>query len=267
MTETRKLAADPAALRDLAPAVVGLAERAGRAILAVYARGSGEAWAKGDGTPVTTADHAADAILYEGLRALTPDWSVVTEERVASHSPPSFEAPVWLVDPLDGTREFLDRNGEFAVSIGLIVDGRPVFGVIHGPAVGWTCWGTVGAGAWLRRGSGPAQPIACRPWPATGAVAAASRRHGRDAAMDDYLAEHGITEKRACGSALKFCLVASGEVDVYPRFGPTCEWDTAGGHAILLAAGGDVTLVDGAPLGYGKAGLRNPDFIAAGRRS
>ena len=255
------------ALESLIDPVVGLAERAGRAILSIYARGSGDARIKGDGSPVTAADHAADAILHDGLRTLTPGWDVVSEERVAGHDAPSFDTPVWLVDPLDGTREFLERNGEFAVSIGLIVDRQPVFGVIHGPAVGRTCWGIVGAGAWLRRGSGLVQPIACRPWPRTGAVAAVSRRHGRGAAVDDYLAQLGISEKVPCGSALKFCLVASGDADVYPRFGPTSEWDTAGGHAIVIAAGGSLSLADGIPLTYGKPGLRNPDFIACGPRS
>lgn len=254
------------ALESLIDPVVGLAERAGRAILAIYAHGSGNAGIKGDGSPVTAADHAADAILHEGLRTLTPDWSVVTEERAASHDASLFDRPVWLVDPLDGTREFLERNGEFAVSIGLVVERQPVFGVIHGPAVGLTCWGVVGSGAWLRRGSGPVSPIGCRPWPRTGAVAATSRRHGRDAAADDYLKEVGISEKIPCGSALKFCLVASGEVDVYPRLGPTSEWDTAGGHAIVVAAGGRLALIDGRALTYGKPGLRNPDFIASGPR-
>ncbi|MGF1625610.1 MAG: 3'(2'),5'-bisphosphate nucleotidase CysQ [Alphaproteobacteria bacterium] len=256
-----------AVLRDLVPPLVGLAEQAGRVILAVYARGDGLVAAKGDSSPVTTADHAADAILQDGLRFLTPDWPVVSEERAASHLP-DFDRPVWLVDPLDGTREFLDRNGEFAVSIGLIVAGHPVLGVVHGPAVGLSAWGIVGPGrdrgAWRRDGSGPIRSIACRPRPAAGAVAAVSRRHGRDAALDAFLAAESVGETRACGSALKFCLVASGEADLYPRFGTTCEWDTAGGHAIVAAAGGDVTLVDGRALTYGKPGLRNPDFIARG---
>lgn len=253
----------PAALRGLLLPLVGLAEQAGRAILAVYARGRGGAVAKGDGSPVTTADHAADAILYNGLRHLTPDWPVATEERAASHAP-DFAGPVWLVDPLDGTREFLDRNGEFAVSIGLVVAGRPVLGVVHGPAVALSAWGVVGEGAWRRDGCGTARRIACRPRPAVGAVAAVSRRHGRDARLEAWLAGEGISETRNCGSALKFCLVASGDVDVYPRFGPTCEWDTAGGHAIVAAAGGEVVLLDGCPLPYGKPGLLNPDFIASG---
>jgi 3'(2'), 5'-bisphosphate nucleotidase len=254
---------DSGYLGSLMRPLVGLAEQAGRAILAVYARGQGEAVAKGDGSPVTAADHAADAILHQGLTHLTPEWPVVTEERVAGHAP-DFGRPVWLVDPLDGTREFLDRNGEFAVSIGLVVAGRPVLGVIHGPVAGLTAWGTVGAGAWRRDGCGLARPIACRPRPA-GAVAAVSRRHGRDEKLDAWLAAEGVVETCACGSALKFVVVASGGADLYPRFGPTCEWDTAGGHAIVVAAGGAVTLVDGSPLAYGKPGLRNPDFIARGR--
>lgn len=259
-----RFASKTADLQTLTAPVVGLAEQAGRAILAIYARASGQSAAKGDGSPVTTADHAADAILYDGLRALTPDWPVITEERAPAEPMPTSDRPFWLVDPLDGTREFLDRNGEFAVSVGLIVEGRPALGVIHAPAVGITCWGIAGLGAWRRDGCGLARAIACRVRPAGDAMAAVSRRHGSDSALEEFLRGQGITGKTACGSALKFCLVASGDVDVYPRFGPTCEWDTAGGHAIVVAAGGDVSQPDGAALEYGKAGLRNPDFIAWG---
>ncbi len=263
MSRPTDLRPDPSRLAALQLPLVALAEQAGRAILAVYARGRGEVEAKGDGSPVTTADRSADAILYQGICHLTPDWPIVTEER-AVRQLPDFSGPVWLVDPLDGTREFLDRNGEFAVSVGLVVGGRPVLGVVHGPAAGLTAWGVVGEGAWRRDGSGPARPIACRPRPAVGAVAAVSRRHGRDQRLDAWLAAQGITETVTCGSALKFCLVASGEADVYPRFGPTSEWDTAGGHAILAAAGGEVVAVDDGPLTYGKPGLLNPDFVARG---
>ncbi|MEZ5669375.1 MAG: 3'(2'),5'-bisphosphate nucleotidase CysQ [Alphaproteobacteria bacterium] len=256
--------AGAAALECLAAPVIGLVEQAGRAILAVYGRFSGRAASKDDGSPVTAADHAADAVLYDGLRALTPDWPVVTEERAATHGLPSFAGPVWLVDPLDGTREFLARNGEFAVSVGLLVDGRPRFGVVHGPVAALTCWGVVGAGAWRRRGCGRAEPLHCRSVPTAGPVAAVSRRHGLNDRLDAFLAAAGVAEQRACGSALKFCMIAAGEADIYPRFGPTMEWDTAAGQALVEAAGGSVTLPDGAPLAYGKADLRNPGFVARG---
>ena len=252
-------------IESLVPLLVGLVEQAGRSILAVYARADSHVVAKSDGSPVTSADHAADRILNDGLAALTPDWPVISEERTVTHAQGELSGPVWLVDPLDGTKEFLERNGEFAVSLGLLVDGRPVVGVIHGPVTGLTCWGVVGSGAWRRSRSSRAEPIHCRSAPAAGPAAAVSRRHGKNKALDAFLAEEKVTDQRPCGSALKFCLIAAGEADVYPRFGPTMEWDTAAGQALVEAAGGRVTQPDGSQLKYGKSDLRNPGFIARGR--
>jgi len=252
---------------DLPAALRRIAENAGAAILDVYeGRVAVEARQKADETPVTAADDAAEAVILAALRELTPDIPVVSEEAAAAgHIPDISGGRFWLVDPLDGTREFLSRNGEFTVNIALIEAGRPAAGVVHAPALKKT-W--VGAGPGTARtaeGSGPPVPIRTRPQPASGAVVVASRRHGDAAALDRFLAGHKVGARVDAGSSLKFCLVAAGEADLYPRFGRTMEWDTAAGHAVLLAAGGSVDRADtGAPLTYGKAGFENPYFIARG---
>ena len=246
----------------LLPEIVTLAERAGAVILEHYRDGV-EVRAKADASPVTIADEAAEAVILAGLAVLTPETLVVAEETVAGgHVPELDERPFWLVDPLDGTKEFISRNGEFTVNIALIEGRLPVLGVVLAPALGQVWWGARGEGAMTRNG-GASRAIAARPWPAAGAVAVASRSHS-DAETEAFLDREGVAERISAGSSLKFCLIAEGLADLYPRFGTTMEWDTAAGHAVLSAAGGRVTTRDGAPFLYRKPDFRNPGFIARG---
>ncbi len=246
----------------LLPEIVALTERAGALILEHY-KGDVAVRAKADASPVTVADEAAEALIVEGLARLTPEIAVVAEETVAGgHVPELDERPFWLVDPLDGTKEFLSRNGEFTVNIALIEGREPVLGVVLAPALGKVWWGARGRGAMLRA-EGKERAIAARRPPADGLIAVASRSH-IDPATEAFLDRAGVAERISAGSSLKFCLIAEGRADLYPRFGPTMEWDTAAGHAVLSAAGGRVTTKDGAPFTYRKAGFRNPEFIAYG---
>ena len=253
---------------DLPATLRQIAESAGAAILDVYeGRIAANVRQKADRSPVTAADEAAEAIILAALQNLTPDIPVVSEEAAeAGKTPDVSGGRFWLVDPLDGTKEFLSRNGEFTVNIALIEDGCPTAGVVHAPALKKT-WIGVGAGsACYAEDDRAPVPIHTRPLPMTGAVVVASRRHGDTAAMDRFLSGIKIGERVEAGSSLKFCLVASGQADLYPRFGRTMEWDTAAGHAVLLAAAGCVEQAHtGAPLTYGKAGFENPHFIARGR--
>jgi 3'(2'), 5'-bisphosphate nucleotidase len=246
----------------LMPKVLALAEQAGAVILEHYHGGTIVAM-KADASPVTAADEAGEAVILAGLRELTPGVPVVAEEAVAKGEVPDVgQGPFWLVDPLDGTKEFLSKNGEFTVNIGLIEGRQPILGVVLAPAKGLAWWGSMGQGA-CRREGGTVSQIRVRPRPAQAAVAVASRSH-RDAETDAWLGAEGITDTVSAGSSLKFCLVAEGKADVYPRFGPTMEWDTAAGHAVLRAAGGRVLTTGGEPFLYVKPGFRNPGFIAYG---
>jgi 3'(2'), 5'-bisphosphate nucleotidase len=246
----------------LLPKLVALADRASEVVMRHYASDF-TAEQKADASPVTAADREAEAVIEAGLKELAPGIPVIGEEAVSAGILPEVSAGLfWLVDPLDGTKEFISKNGEFTVNIALVDDGRPILGIVTAPARGIAWWGALGQGA-VRREGGEARAITVRPRPRTGVVAVASRSH-RGADTDAWLAERGITDWVSAGSSLKFCLVAEGAADVYPRFGPTMEWDTAAGHAVLLAAGGRVVEVDGKPLVYGKPGLRNPFFIAEG---
>lgn len=265
------MAAAPLAPDDSAALLATLrliAERAGKAILAYYVEEEDiEVRRKADASPVTDADEAAEAIILEALALLTPDIPVVAEEAMAAgHEPDVTGGRFWLVDPLDGTKEFLSRNGEFTVNIALIEGGRPVAGVVHAPALAMT-WVGGGAGtAEFSQTDHPAMPIHSRAIPEDGAVVVASRRHGDPAKRAALRARYRVKEEVSAGSSVKFCLVASGKADLYPRFGRTMEWDTAAGHAVLLAAGGAVVRADdGQPLTYGKPGFENPDFIALGK--
>jgi 3'(2'), 5'-bisphosphate nucleotidase len=240
-----------------------LAAKAGELILRYYEGGT-EVRQKADASPVTEADEAAEALIVEGLRALTPDIPIVAEELVAGGRTPEIgDRPFWLVDPLDGTKEFISRNGEFTVNIALIEGEQPGLGVVLAPAVGRMWWGIVGDGAWCSEAGGEPSRIKARPRPATGVIAMASRSHA-DAETEAFLEKEGVAERISSGSSIKFCLLAEGRADLYPRFGPTMEWDTAAGHAVLLAAGGHVTTRDGTPFLYRKPGFRNPGFIAKG---
>jgi 3'(2'), 5'-bisphosphate nucleotidase len=253
---------------QLLRAVEDIAERAGAVILEHY-EGDVAVSRKADASPVTAADEAAERSILPALRALTPGVPVVSEEAMAQgQAPGAAESAAagrfWLVDPLDGTREFIKRNGEFTVNIALVIDGRPALGVVHVPAQGATYGGIVGGVAELAR-DGRRRRIAARPVPAEGAVLVSSRSHGDDAAMKSFLGDMKIASRRIAGSALKFCLVAEGAADLYPRLGRTMEWDSAAGHAVVLAAGGKVTRLDGGELRYGKPDFENPHFLARGR--
>lgn len=249
----------------LLPAVIDIAERAGRAILAVYDRDF-KTTTKSDGSHLTEADLNSEAVILPALASLTPDIPTISEERVAAgHIPELAGAICWYVDPLDGTREFVSRNDEFCVSIGLIRSGAPVLGVLHGPALGVT-YAAAGAGTAVRRqGTETAVAIAARAPSVDGLVAMVSRSHRKKSEATVSHSKIPVSEQRPMGSALKFGLIADGNADIYPRLGPTCEWDTAGGHAILEAAGGRIETLDGEPLEYGKPNFLNPGFIAFGR--
>lgn len=240
-----------------------IARAAGDAILEIYTTDFA-VLDKEDASPVTAADEKAEAIILQSLRAFTPGIPIVAEEEVAAGRIPQVGSQFWLVDPLDGTKEFIKRNGEFTVNIALIIDELPELGVVFAPALNRMFLGASGHGAYLEE-NGERHPIQCRPIPAKGLTVVASRSHGDAGALDDFLVGHPIAETRNAGSSLKLCLVACGEADIYPRLGRTMEWDIAAGHAILLAAGGRIeTVPHGTPLTYGKPGFDNPHFAAWG---
>ncbi len=251
---------DDAALVALADA---LATRAGAAILQVRRSGF-DVMHKADRSVVTAADHAAEAIIVAGLRAAAPEIPVIAEEEVAAGRITAPSAQFWLVDPLDGTREFASGSDEFAVNIGLVRDGRVVLGVVGVPAAGEMFGGIVGAGAWKRTAAGQV-PIVARSPPDEGVTVLASKHHGDTALLDAFLAGRRVARTLNFGSSLKFCRLAEGIADLYPRFGRTMEWDTCAPQAVLEAAGGSVRTLDGAPLHYGKPGWENPHFVCAGR--
>jgi 3'(2'), 5'-bisphosphate nucleotidase len=229
---------------------------------------------KSDNSPVTAADQDAEDIILPGLAKLAPNIPVVSEEQASAGHIPKLDGSFFLVDPLDGTKEFLNRNGEFTVNIALIENGHPVAGVVYAPAKNRMFFG-FGAGEAYELDISPsaarafdlndARRIKTRKPASDGFVVIASRTH-RDTKTDEYLAAYNVKEFLAAGSSLKFCLLAAGEADLYPRHGRTMEWDTAAGHAVLASAGGSVCELDGTPLLYGKVerGLDNPFFVARG---
>lgn len=240
-----------------------LAHQAAAAILAVRAKGF-DVTHKSDESPVTEADHAAEAIILAGLRAQLPHIPVVAEEEVAAGTMTEVGDEFWLVDPLDGTREFTAGRDDFAVCIGLIRHGKPALGVVAVPARGTIYAGIVGVGAW-KDGPDGRHPISTRAVPEAGLAVVASRHYAGDPATAEMLATRRVAELVNIGSAMKFCLVAEGKADFYPRLGRTMEWDTAAPQAVVEAAGGVITLVDGeTPLGYGKPGFENPHFYCGG---
>ncbi len=251
-------------LAALAPEINDLALAAGRAILEIYATDFAVE-SKADSSPVTAADTAAEDIITQGLNILTPSIPVVAEEAAAGGRIPDTSGGVfWLVDPLDGTREFLSRNGEFTVNIGLIKDGVPVLGVVHAPALNATYLGYAELGATRTTGTSPPQAIQARKIPADGLTVVASRRHGDPSEIDRFLDGRTVAARKTVGSSIKFCTVAVGEADIYPRYGRTMEWDTAAGHAVLTAAGGRIVTTENLPLTYGKPNFENPGFVAWG---
>lgn len=262
----------PSEMDRLALGFAQLASAAGRVIMDIYGRDF-QVRTKSDTSPVSEADEAAEPILIEGVQRLLPGVPVIAEESVARDGLPPAGQTFVLIDPLDGTREFISRNGEFTVNIALIHMGRPVAGCVYAPAKGRMYLG--GETAWiadLAPGGDVAQAdlktIKTRAYPAAGLIAVTSRSHA-DEATKAFLSRLPLAGQQDAGSSLKFCLVAEGIADVYPRFGPTMEWDTAAGHAVLAAAGGQVLNPDGSLLLYGKAvsGYRNGAFIAWGRES
>lgn len=244
-----------------------LAEQAGEAILAVYASDDFEVSIKDDNTPLTKADVLANQVIVDGLKALTPDIPILSEEFTeVPYSERKMWNQYWLIDPLDGTKEFIDRTGEFTVNIALIDGDQAMLGVVYVPVLGEGYEACRGCGAFKRSKDGTYNFINARPRPENNVKVAISRRHGNSSAqLLEKLGSHELIHK---GSALKICLVAEGEADIYPRFGPTSEWDTAAGQCILEEAGGRLMNFKGEELRYNqKASTLNPEFLAVGDSS
>ncbi len=243
-----------------------LALEAGDAIMEIYGQDDMGVRAKADESPVTLADEAADALISAGLRAAFPDVLLVTEEQADSHSEQA--SAFLIVDPLDGTKEFVHRRGDFTVNIAYVVDGTPVRGVVYAPAKGRMFFTRADgasveeAGPFDKDTIGAVTPIGVST-PDNGALMVVASKSHRDQATDDYIGKYAVRDMTSAGSSLKFCLVATGEADLYPRLGRTMEWDTAAGHAVLAGAGGAVVRFDDhTPLSYGKPIYENPFFIA-----
>jgi 3'(2'), 5'-bisphosphate nucleotidase len=249
---------------DMLPLLEELALEAGVAIMKIYAEDFVAEY-KDDQSPVTEADTAAEEIIIAGLKTISTDIPIVAEETFAAgHSPDISGGKFWLVDPLDGTQEFVRKNGEFTVNIALIEDGQAICGVVYAPALRKIYAGVVGKGAHSREEGSASRDIHIRPTPDEGVTVVASRRHGDPTEIEKLLEGRSIIKIHNAGSSLKFCIIAEGGADIYPRFGRTMEWDTAAGQAVLEAAGGRVTTLDGAPFRYAKEGYENPNFIAWG---
>lgn len=253
-------------LSDLLPGVIDLAREAGRAIIEVYAQVEPAVEYKRDNSPLTQADLASHQIIVEGLARLAPEWPVLSEE--------SRETPFdrrrewqcfWLVDPLDGTKEFLRRNGEFTVNIALIKEGAPILGVVYAPAIDRLYYAACGLGAFKVEG-GAVSPIHTAPLPSGTIRVVMSRSHGSGEENLDPFTGGAQCEFVSMGSSLKFCLVAEGSADVYPRTGPTMEWDTAAAQCVVEEAGGTVTDLEGNAMVYNKPVLLNPGFVTFGTR-
>lgn len=248
--------------------ITALAVDAGKAILDVYSGTDFGTTLKKDRTPLTLADKASNSVIVEGLRNIAPDLPVLSEE---SKAVPFEERKGWkrffLVDPLDGTKEFIKRNGEFTVNIALVEDGVPFAGVVHAPALGVTYYGVVGIGAYkLKDGCAPERITPAAYSDGTLSIVA-SRSHRGEAVerLVERLTEKGFdVDFVSMGSSLKLCLVAEGAAHLYPRFGPTSEWDTAAAQAVVASAGGSVTDLDGKPLRYNKEDILNPFFVVTG---
>ncbi len=251
---------------QLIPVMRLLALQAGDKIMQVYNGPDFEVKSKSDASPVTEADEAADAIISAGLRAAFPDVVLITEEQADSHA---LTASTFLiVDPLDGTKEFVQRRGDFTVNIAYVENGVPVRGIVYAPAQGRLFYTLADGqsveetGAFSKTAVGPLTPVSVSTPDNAALMVVASKSH-RDAATDDYISRYAVKDMKSAGSSLKFCLIATGEADLYPRLGRTMEWDTAAGDAVLRGAGGHVVRFDDhRPLVYGKPGWDNPFFIA-----
>ena len=240
----------------------------GRKIMEIFALDF-EVHYKDDKSPVTAADEAAEEIILRDLRAVTPHIPIIAEEQASAGNIPDVTDIFWLVDPLDGTKEFVKKGTDFTVNIALIENGTPTFGIVYAPALNRMFVAkdpTTAVQMDIREGRfiGEEQSISVRDVPQSGITAVASKSH-RDAQTDAFLKKLGVTDIVGAGSSLKFCLVAAGEADIYPRFGPTMEWDTGAGHAVLKAAGGTMSNPDGTPFRYQKPDFRNGFFIANGK--
>jgi 3'(2'), 5'-bisphosphate nucleotidase len=251
-------------LSPLLDEILAIARGAGRLVMDVYATPF-EVARKADDSPVTEADRRAEEHIVSRLARLDPGVPIVAEESAADGKAPAAAARFWLVDPLDGTKEFASRNGEFTINIALVEGGEPTLGVVLAPALGQAYGGQRGFGAFAEAG-GQRRPIACRLPPAEGLTVVSSRSHGDAQALERFLGGQRVARSAFAGSSLKFCLVATGAADLYPRLGRTMEWDTAAGHAVLASAGGRVLRLEGAPLQYGKPQFENPHFVALGAR-
>ena len=252
---------------QLSPGSVGglveLIRAAGRAVMDVYSTDF-SVRRKSDESPVTEADEQAEQIILQGLSRLLPGVPAISEEAGSSGIPAQAADLFWLVDPLDGTKEFIGRNGEFTVNLALICHGRPIFGLVLAPALDRLYGGGEGVPAFVEDVDGRRR-IAVRSVPEEGLTVVSSRSHGDSAALEAFLDGRKVAHQVAAGSSLKLCLVAEGKADLYVRLGRTMEWDIAAGHAVLAAAGGSVLCVEGrTPLRYGKPGLDNPHFVAQG---
>jgi 3'(2'), 5'-bisphosphate nucleotidase len=250
---------DDATLLNLA---ADLAWQAAEVILALRARGC-VTEAKADRSPVTEADRQAEAVIVRGLRRATPHIEIVAEEEISAGHVPRAASTYWMVDPLDGTRDFVALRDGFTVNIGLVRDGRPVLGIVAVPAYAELFGGLVGSGAWKQDGAGR-HPIHVRRPPASGLAVLSSRHSADDTALRAALGDAPVASITQLGSALKFCRLAEGAADRYIRLGRTMEWDTAGPEAVLTAAGGSLRLMDGGPLPYEKPDWANPPFICRG---
>ncbi len=243
-----------------------LALKAGDAIMDVYQSPDFDVRSKSDNSPVTAADEAADQIISQGLRTAFPGIQLVTEEQAATHA--QNVSTFLIVDPLDGTKEFIKRRGDFTVNIAYVADGVPIRGIVYAPAKSRMFYtlsdgkAVEEAGPFVQQSAGSQTTLQVSIPDNDALLVVASKSH-RDQATDDYISRYKVADMKSAGSSLKFCLVATGEADLYPRLGRTMEWDTAAGHAVLRGAGGDVLRFDDhAPLMYGKPGFENPFFIA-----
>ncbi len=251
---------------NLIPVIRRLALEAGDKIMEIYNSADFDVKLKSDDSPVTVADEAADAIISAGLRSAFPDMMLVTEEQSASHI---LKGDTFLiVDPLDGTKEFIHRRGDFTVNIALVENGVPTRGVVYAPAKNRMFYTLANGqsveetGAFEKDLAGQTNPITVS-FPDNNALVVVASKSHRDQATDAYIGKYSVSDMTSAGSSLKFCLIATGEVDLYPRIGRTMEWDTAAGHAVLLGAGGNVVRFDDHnPLTYGKDSFANPFFIA-----
>lgn len=247
---------------ELLQSVIHISDQASEQVMHIY-QSDFQVDYKADQSPITAADLASHRVIVAGLRTLTPDIPILSEE--------GLETPweerrhwhrFWLIDPIDGTKDFTQRTGEFTVNIALIENGEPTLGVVTAPALKEAFWGAKGEGAYKRDRTGKVHRIqVAEPRPVKRVVASKNHLNDETRAFIDQLGEH---ETLQAGSSLKFCRIAEGRADIYPRMGPTSEWDTGAAHAVLLAAGGNVKQVDGSALVYGKENVLNPHFIAAG---